>query len=469
MKRASRRRVTFYLLLMTAGTIFGCGKSSFLDKKPDTRLVVPTTLNDFQTLLDNQYIMQETPELGELSADNFYTTYGVWQGLVVKEQNAYLWAQNIYDGIGQVPDWDIPYQQVFYANVVLDGLIGITPDETNQVQWNTVKGTALFLRAYAFHNLSQVFAPLYDSATAASDNGIPLRLTSDVNKPSNRATVQATYNQILTDLQEAVGLLPAAVPTNNLNRPSKPAALALLARVCLSMRAYNLAGTYANNCLQLYNTLMKYDTVRFGKTFPIYNSNPETLYQSVMYRSSGLFVGGGLRSNLIIDSTLYASYVPGDLRKNVYYRTSNGLAYLKGSYNGSSFCFTGLATDEIYLIHAECAARVGDKDAALNDLNNLLQHRWADSVAFNPVTAANASDALDSVLVERRKELAFRGLRWSDLRRLNKELAKDTIYHGLNGQVHRLSPGSLNYVLPIPPDVLNMNKGMSDNPRVIPN
>ncbi|HVV04491.1 MAG TPA: hypothetical protein VHC96_09735, partial [Puia sp.] len=69
----------------------------------------------------------------------------------------------------------------------------------------------------------------------------------------------------------------------------------------------------------------------------------------------------------------------------------------------------------------------------------------------------------------RRKELAFRGLRWSDLRRLNKEEHGDTIYHGLNGQVHRLSPGSPNYVLPIPPDVLFMNSSMPNNPRVVPN
>jgi hypothetical protein len=454
---------------MTVWIITGCGKSAFLDKKPDTRLVVPTTLSVFQTLLDNQYIMQETPELGELSSDNYYTTYSVWQGLVAKEQNAYLWLKDIYDGIGQVPDWDIPYQQVFYANVVLDGLGNIKADGANQGQWNTIKGSALFLRAYAFYNLSQVFAPMYDSSIAGSDDGIPLRLVADVNKASIRASVKDTYNQILTDLQEAAGLLDSKVPANSLNRPSKPAAMALLARVCLSMQAYKLAGSYADTCLQLYSTLMEYDTVHFAKSIPIYNSNPETLYQSIMLRSSGLFVGGGLRSNLIIDSNLYASYRPGDLRKSIFYRTSGSTPYLKGSYNGSSFCFTGLATDEVYLIRAECAARGGNKAAALGDLNYLLQHRWADSVIFNPVTAANAGDALDSVLVERRKELAFRGLRWSDLRRLNKGGYKDTIYHGLNGMVNRLSPGSLNYTLPIPPDVLFLNKGMSDNPRVDPN
>ena len=70
MSRASHERVIFCLLI-TAAVIVGCRKSDFLGKKPDTRLVIPTTLNDLQALVDNQYVMQETPELGELSADNF--------------------------------------------------------------------------------------------------------------------------------------------------------------------------------------------------------------------------------------------------------------------------------------------------------------------------------------------------------------------------------------------------------------
>jgi hypothetical protein len=452
---------------MAAGTLPDCSKSSFLDKKPNTQLVVPNTLTDFQALLDNQYVMQETPELGEISADNYYMTYTVWRGLVVKEQNAYVWAKDIYNGQGLVEDWDIPYQQVFYANVVLDGLKKIKPDATNQLQYNTIKGTAFFLRAYAFYNVAQLFAPLYDSSTASKDMGIPLRLNSDVNTKSIRASVQDTYTQILTDLRQADSLLPAVVPANHLNRPSQPAALALLARVCLSIRAYDQAGAFANSCLQLYSSLMDYDSLAYTTSIPVATSNAETLYQSVMLRSSGLLLGI-FSAKIIIDSTLYASYAPGDLRKEVFYQMSNGLPYLKGSYNGSGFCFSGLATDEVYLIRAECAARDGNKDAALADLNTLLQHRWVDTVVFTPITAATAAAARDSVLVERRKELAFRGLRWSDLRRLNKEGANDTLYHGLNGQgVYRLVPGSLNYVLPIPPDVISAT--VPDNPRVVPN
>jgi len=297
------------------------------------------------------------------------------------------------------------------------------------------------------------------------DLGIALRLSSDVNLKYKRANVQDTYNQILSDLRQADSLLPEAVPAANLNRPSRPAALAMLARVCLSMQAYPQAGAYANSSLQLYNTLMDYHLLNLKSNPVVAQLNSETLYQSVLYTGSEVLVGGNFKITCIVDSTLYASYAPGDLRRVVFYRigSTTGLPYLRWSYSGKSYCFSGLAVDEVYLIRAECAARAGNKDAALADLNTLLQHRWVrqDSIPFIPVTAASASAALDSILVERRKELAFRGLRWTDIRRLNKEGANITLSHGLNGQVYRLPPSSPNYVFYLPPDVLTLS-GMED-------
>jgi len=442
------------MLLAMAGSLASCNKDAFLDKKPNTQLVVPTTLTDFQTLLDDQIVMQETPELGELSSDNYYMLYTTWTNLSAKSQNAYIWAKDIYGGQGEIPDWNLPYQQVFYANVVLDGLKKIKVDESNRQQWNTLQGSALFIRAYAFYNLSQLFAPVYNAGTAAQDTGIVLRLSSDVNLKSVRVNVQQTYDQILSDLKQADSLLPDTISTQHLNRPSRPAAKAMLARVYLSMQMYGQAESYANSCLQLYSTLIDYRTISFATNPIIQLSNPETLYQSVLYSSSQVLLGGGFKSTCIIDSNLYASYATGDLRRAVFYRTGSlGRSYLKASYSAKAACFSGLAVDEVYLIRAECAARVGNKDAALSDLNLLLQHRWSDTVVFNPITATSAPAALDSVLVERRKELAFRGLRWTDLRRLNKEGANITISHGLNGQVYRLPPSSPNYIFNLPPDV----------------
>jgi len=102
------------LVLLTASGLTGCNKA-FLDKLPSTALVVPATLSDYQELLDNTNMMSGTPLLGEVSADNFYLTYDFWQTIDTREQNAYVWATDIYDGQGQVDEWDVPYQQVFYA------------------------------------------------------------------------------------------------------------------------------------------------------------------------------------------------------------------------------------------------------------------------------------------------------------------------------------------------------------------
>ena len=465
MKRSGQRYILLFILLI--GGLYmltACNKDSFLDKKPNTQLVVPTTLADFQTLLDNEGVMQETPELGELSSDNYYLKSIFWQTLNAKYQNSYIWAQDIFAGQGQIPDWDNPYQQVFYANVVLAGLANVKMDESNAQQWKAEEGFAFFIRGYAFYNLSQVFAKVYDGTSASTDLGIPLRISPNINEKTTRASLQATYDQILSDLRQAANLLPDTVSTTHLNRPSRPAALALLARVCLSMRSYDVARSYADSCLQLYDSLIDYNTLSISSNIPIAELNPETLYQSVLNHTSSVLYGV-FNSNCIVDSSLFASYDTSDLRRYIYYKVSSttGLPSLKGSYNGHSYCFSGLAVDEVYLIRAECAARAGDTASALKDLNTLLQKRWKFG-NFTPVTMFSRTMVLDTILAERRKELAFRGLRWTDLRRLNKEGAQITLTRNLNGQQYTLAPSSSRYILPIPPDVITLT-GIQQNDR----
>jgi hypothetical protein len=83
---------------------------------------------------------------------------------------------------------------------------------------------------------------------------------------------------------------------------------------------------------------------------------------------------------------------------------------------------------------------------------------------FSGYTFNTPQEAFDTVLSERRKELPFRGVRWSDLRRLNKESANITLIRKINGAVDTLAPNSKLYALPIPPDVLLLS-GISNNPR----
>ena len=450
-----------WILLLVAGAA-GCGKKNFLDAKPASDLFVPATLDDFQAILDRD-AMNETPVLGELSADNYYLlTYPFWQGLVNKERNAYIWAPDIYQGQGSVLDWNEPYQQVFAANVVLDGIDKVQVTAANQQQWGAIKGDAYFVRAYAFYNLAQIFAPVYDNVTAANDMGIPLRLTPGVDEPSVRASVKATYDQILSDLTLAYPLLPAEIPWNNRNRASRPTAMALLARVYLGMRMYDKAGACADSCLRLYNALIDYNTVSTSISTPFLRSNAEALYQSRMLSTSVL---KGSVSNCVIDSELYRSFDANDLRRQLFFNINagTGLPTVKNTYNGSFLCFSGLATDEVYLTRAECNAYQGNTQAALNDLNTLLQNRWKTGT-FTPVTAATPAQARAIILTERRKELFFRGQRWTDIRRLNKEGYNIVLTRVLNGQTYQLLPGDPRYVLPIPPDVINLS-GIPQNPR----
>jgi len=451
------------ILVATGLAGSGCRKA-FLNKLPSTDLVVPSSLSDFQALLDNDNVMSGTPILGELSADNFYLPYASWQALDTREQNAYIWAKDIYQGQGLIDDWDIPYKQVFYANVVLEGLSGIAVDNTNRQQWQNEEGSALFLRAYAFYNLAQLFAPVFDSLTAGTDPGIPLRLHSDITTPSTRASVKDTYARILADLQQASALLPAGVPQANRNRPSRPAALAMLARVCLSMRAYPQAGLYADSCLQLYSTLIDYNTVSTQAYLPFTRLNPETIYQSSFLTYTQV-LAALIFPGCIIDSNLYRSYAPNDLRGSIFYLlNTNGQPNMKAGYSGTVYPFSGLATDEVYLVRAECAARTGNTARAMADLNTLLQNRWLQGT-FTPINTPSPTAALDTILAERRKELAFRALRWTDLRRLNKEGRNITLTRLINGSTYQLIPNSPDYVLPIPPDVLGFNPNMPQNDR----
>jgi hypothetical protein len=445
------------LIFILLAFIFSC-KKDFLEIKSDKKLVIPTTLQDFQALLDNTEVMNANmPNLGEISADDYYVSYPVWNILSQpKQKNAYIWAKDVYAGTNAFLDWNYRYQQVFYANNVLEGLEKIK-DVADQQTYNQIKGSALFYRAYSFYQLAQVFCQTYVSPGNNTGLGIPLRLKSDINLPTKRSTVEETYQQILSDLKEAGRLLP--ITTAYKTRPVKSAADAMLSRVYLLMQDYNNSLAFAETVIGSAHKLIDYNVLNVAAAYPLPQYNTEVIFQSTLVSEQIL-----LASRLIIDSTLYKSYNDDDLRKLLYFRNNNGNMTFKGSYDGSSVYFNGLALDELYLNKAECLARNGMTPEAMEALNNLLKNRWRTG-KYVPLTASNSNNALTIILQERRKELLYRGIRWSDLRRLNlSSSTSKTLYRVLNGQVYELKPNSLNYVLPIQNDVIQMS-GIPQNQR----
>jgi tetratricopeptide (TPR) repeat protein len=430
-------------------------KKDFLDENPRTDLIIPNTIAALWALLDNDNIMNRTPAMGELSSDNYYLTFQYWQTLPYKhEQNCYIWAKDIYQGQPNVDDWSRSYTQVLHANTVLEGLKLVPANSSSASEKNAIRGSALFFRANAYYNLAQIFANAYDSSTAGTDLGLPIRTDPDINAKIPRHTVKQTYDSILTYLDQAESLVNPGIIYNSKNRVSKPAVLALKARVYLSMRAYDKAGDHASQALQLYDSLINYNDLDPAAVLPFNARNKETIFQSGFTEVTQV-LSAFIYPDVIIDSTLLNMYDINDLRKTTYYTNIfSGRYNLKGSYSGSIIPFTGLATDELYLIRAESNAKAGNIAQAMDDLNKLLDKRYKTGT-FTPLQANSQQEALQFIRDERRKELAFRGLRWSDLRRYNKEGANIDLHRVLNGQIYTLEHNSKLYILPIPPDVIS--------------
>ncbi|MNH30825.1 SusD family protein [compost metagenome] len=113
--------------------------------------------------------------------------------------------------------------------------------------------------------------------------------------------------------------------------------------------------------------------------------------------------------------------------------------------------FTGLTTSEMYLIQAECLIRRNSIEAGLALLNHLCKHRFNKQASTMMLKAEDVGDAMTIVLDERIRELVFRGLRWFDLRRLNKDPRfKVTLEREYNGNTYRLEPNGKMYCFPIP-------------------
>ncbi|HEY9259301.1 RagB/SusD family nutrient uptake outer membrane protein, partial [Chitinophaga sp.] len=127
-----------------------------------------------------------------------------------------------------------------------------------------------------------------------------------------------------------------------------------------------------------------------------------------------------------------------------------------------------LGVPETYLIRAECNARANSLSAALDDINKLRLNRITPAAykVFTPSDFNNdAEKVLRFVLEERRRELAFTGVRVIDLKRLNKETRfQKKVTHIAEGITYELLPNSNNYVRQLWPAATIFNPDWPLNP-----
>lgn len=459
-----RYKIYIFRCIIAIGiTVFMFSCNKFLEAVPDTSKVIPATLDDLEAMLWDGYGLNGGASgLIEMGTDDFYLKQSVFDGLEVFSQQVYTWDRVLDITNANINQhWGSTYKKVLTANVVLDKLKSIRSDD--QAKAKRLEGEALFIRSLAFFQFSQIFMDTFDPATENEGPGIPLKLSSDINEKVFRSTVAQTYQRIIEDLNTAKDLLPTQVEYKT--RPALPAVEGLLAKVYLIMGNFKMAEESAEKSLAYYSYLSDYNKLNSSLAQPFKTLNDEIVY----------FAYTGSTDMLIsyttnVDSTLISLYEKDDLRRKLFFEFStDGSATFKGWYSGINNCpFLGINTSENYLIKAECLVRRAAYQEAKNELKTLLKNRYSlGKVAF--IDEVRNERLLSLILEERRKELLFRGSRWSDLRRLNREgkfqttLWREVIVNGEKKRIS-LAPNDKRYIYPIPLQVIELT-GVVQNER----
>jgi starch-binding outer membrane protein, SusD/RagB family len=228
------RRVKLMAVVLVLGTIAGSCKKGLLDVFPSNALSDVTVFSDINVasrFLTNIYGSmpngfarrdQNPGDAGwsrgmsafamatdDAEANNLASSTHGLNGGVIPTTWAYaddIWIQN--------------YQIIRKANQFMEKIDEVPADETLKKR---MKAEALYLRAFAYEELVKCFG------------GVPLMLKAGTPEESiiPRNTYDECVAQIVKDCDEAAANLPVVMPTSELGRATKVAALSLKARILL--------------------------------------------------------------------------------------------------------------------------------------------------------------------------------------------------------------------------------------------
>ena len=308
--------------------------------------------------------------------------------------------------------WATSYSLIYASNSILEGVQNATT--LSQEDKDRFQGEAYFLRAFIHFHLMNLFGD------------IPYIDTTDyrVNSKVSRLSEEDVYQKLIGDLLNAKTLLPKTDNSFANVRPNYWVASALLARVHLYHKDWQLALTEASNVISTGGYSLNTDLEQV-----FLNSSTETLWQldtgiagtNTLEAFTFIFVSGP-PPNAAISSHLIDSFETGDARFTTwvgavsdgtdiwYYPFKYKLNTPTGNTEEYSILFR-LA--ELYLIASEAHAHMENLSEALDYLN-IIRNR----ASLAPISTMNQNDLLNAILQERRIEFfTEQGHRFFDLKR----------------------------------------------------
>jgi len=451
----------FTLLLMT-----GCSKS-FLDQKPYTALPVDDAIKTveemaaamngvYQSMQPSTVYGRHIPVFGDLMADNVYISNLNSGRYLVQSSYATTVSSSEPDEI-----WTGLYNIIKNANVVINADIP-SSEESDQL-----RGEALTVRALAHFDLVQLFATPYSVNPNAE--GIPIITSFDQNAKPSRDAVSAVYNQILTDLTDAFGLM--TVTDNSSAYITKYVARALEAKVHLYMGNWEDAMDAAQDVVDNsgFTLVPAADFGAYWKNPAPGTSKVETMFELTLDASNHngttalayMYDQDGY-GDLLATDNLYNLYSATDVRRSLIIagvRNSLPVWIVNKYQNGSNpdkDDIKMLRFAEVVLILAEAYYRMDDEDNARLYLNMVAETRDPSFAGYSSTGAA----LLEDIINERRKELAFEGGRLQDLLRLNRDIVRGPQYPA-GAQLIPTTNGKR--IQPIPQTERDANPNISQN------
>lgn len=352
-----------------------------------------------------------------------------WTGTF--EEPRQVWTKTILVSNGFIADqWLDSYELINVSNNVLAGA-DLIEDQPLQDQ---IRGEALFLRAAAHFELVRAYAQPYNAGNPSSLTGVPIitEPTRGIEEETNvpRASVQAVYDQVISDLTTARDLLPednsrgaTALYANTY------AASAMLARVYLNQGDYANARDAANRVIENGPYQLAVDENGLYDLDAVFENLGDSFSSEVIYgirfssqdnadNSLQIFYGSedlNGRGDITVNDLHVERYEDDDVRGAYFFVDSDEVRRTLKWQNENTNTPV-LRLGEMYLTRAEANLREGTSVGAtpLEDYNAI--HTRAGLAEATSVT-------VDEILAERRLELAFEGQLLHDLRRTQRDVA----------------------------------------------
>ena len=467
----------YLLIFASSALIVSCGESDLeptlaLDKDLDSGITSDADLgfvlnSAYDRMSVTGYYGRNSIIMGDVRTDNAYSNMN---------SGRFADSDMDYSSNGAGP-WSSIYRVIAITNIVINADASALTGDPAKIAH--IQGQAHALRALAHFDLLQDYGQHFITGQGGADAlGVPYVKTykDPAYLEPARATVASNIGDIAADLTTGISLMSDNYNTST-SYMTKAGAYAVLARAAL------YAGSVDPSLYATADSAAKWVIANSGATpvgasgfvssyvtdnasnsiFELAFSGTDSrgingiayILRGTSYGDVRILTGDGANPDLL------DIYDTDDVRGGSdMIGTAQGYPTMLGKFptmNGEDNV-TIFRIEEMHLIAAETSLRAGNAADALTYLNNIPAIRGLGAGYY-------ASATMDNILLERRKEFAFEGLRFYDLSRMGMDMPLIDSFKQLNDDLTGTPPtyGSYRYAYPIALAERNANPNMVQN------